>query len=64
MDWNAVSLEAGMLVLAVVVLAWDLTAGHGPNASRKGHYVIGFAGLLGGASRSHVIQDGSIAGPF
>jgi NADH-quinone oxidoreductase subunit N len=47
MNWNALALELGLLGLAVVVLVWDLTLGHGPGRSRKGHYVIGVIGLLG-----------------
>ena len=45
MDWNAVTLEVGLLALAFLVLAWDLTLGHGAKASRKVHYAIGVAGL-------------------
>ena len=47
MDWNAVALELGLLALAIVVLAWDLTFGHGPGRSRRGHYAIGLVGLAG-----------------
>jgi len=47
MNWNAIGLELGLLALAIVVLAWDLTFGHGPKRSRKGHYVIGLLGLAG-----------------
>ena len=46
MDWNAVSLELGLLVLAVLVLAWDLTLGHGPKGRRQGSYVITVVGLV------------------
>jgi NADH-quinone oxidoreductase subunit N len=46
MDWTAVSLEVGLLALALVVLAWDLTLGHGWRASRRTHYALGTAGLL------------------
>jgi NADH-quinone oxidoreductase subunit N len=45
MDWNAIALELGLLALAIVVLAWDLLFASGPGKSRKGHYVIGLAGL-------------------
>ena len=33
MNWNAIGLELGPLVLAIVVLAWDLTFGLGPKRS-------------------------------
>ena len=46
MNWGAVSLEIGLLLLAFVVLAWDLAVGHRSAGARKGDYVIGGAGLL------------------
>lgn len=46
MDWSAVTLELGVLGLALLVLAWDLTVGHGPRSSRRGHYVIAAGGLV------------------
>jgi NADH-quinone oxidoreductase subunit N len=46
MSWGAVSLEIGLLVLAFVVLAWDLTVGHRSAGARKVDYVIGGVGLL------------------
>jgi NADH-quinone oxidoreductase subunit N len=45
MDWNASGLELGLLVLAIVVLVWDLTVGHGAQRSKKSHYVIAVLGL-------------------
>ena len=46
MNWGAVTLEIGLLVLAVLVLGWDLIVASGRNASRRGDYVIGAIGLL------------------
>ena len=47
MDWNAVALEIGLLALAVVVLGWDLTFGHGPRGSHRGVHVVAGVGLAG-----------------
>jgi len=47
MNWGAVTLEVGLLALSIVVLGWDLIFAGGRGASRRGHYVIGAAGLAG-----------------
>jgi NADH-quinone oxidoreductase subunit N len=44
-DWGAVALELGLVALAAVILVWDLTVGHGPRASRRGHHLIAVSGL-------------------
>ncbi|HXV77306.1 MAG TPA: NADH-quinone oxidoreductase subunit N [Candidatus Polarisedimenticolaceae bacterium] len=47
MHWGAVTIEIGVLAVAFVVLAWELSFGQrGPNARRTG-YAICATGLLG-----------------
>lgn len=46
MEWNAVALECGLILLAVAVLAWDLALGRDARASRGGLHVLVVAGLV------------------
>ena len=46
MSWGAVSLEVGLLILAFVVLAWDLAVGHRSAGLRKTDYILAGLGLL------------------
>ena len=46
MNFNAITLEVGLLALAVISLGWNLTVGHGRKGTGRGECVIGIAGLL------------------
>ena len=45
MAWSAVTLELGLLALALLVLAYDLAVGHRSAAARRGNFVIAATGL-------------------
>ena len=45
MAWSAVTLELGLLALALFVLAYDLAVGHRSAAARRGNFVIAATGL-------------------
>jgi len=45
-DWGAITIETGLLGLALVVLGWDLAVGHRSPAARRGDFVIAAVGLV------------------
>jgi NADH-quinone oxidoreductase subunit N len=45
-NWGAVTLEVGLLALAVLTLGWHLTLGQGKRARGRGECAIGVVGLL------------------